>query len=49
MRRAGGDATYYEITSDHGHDAFLLESEKQDPLIRSLLERAAAAGEAPRA
>ncbi|MCK5272827.1 MAG: homoserine O-acetyltransferase, partial [Sedimentisphaerales bacterium] len=40
IRRSGGDATYYEISSDHGHDAFLLDYEKQSPLIKSFLERA---------
>jgi homoserine O-acetyltransferase len=40
VRRAGGDATYYEIGSDYGHDAFLLDYEKQEPLVRSFLERA---------
>ncbi|MCK5270607.1 MAG: homoserine O-acetyltransferase [Sedimentisphaerales bacterium] len=40
IRRSGGDATYYEVSSDHGHDAFLLDYEKQAPLIRSFLERA---------
>jgi len=40
IRRSGGDATYYEVSSDYGHDAFLLDHEKQAPLIRSFLERA---------
>jgi len=40
IRRSGGDATYYEISSDYGHDAFLLDHEKQEPLVRSFLERA---------
>jgi homoserine O-acetyltransferase len=40
IRRSGGDATYYEISSDYGHDAFLLEHKKQTPLIQSFLERA---------
>jgi homoserine O-acetyltransferase/O-succinyltransferase len=39
IRRAGGDATYCEISSDYGHDAFLLEHEQQAPLFRSFLER----------
>jgi homoserine O-acetyltransferase len=39
IRRAGGDATYYEVSSDYGHDAFLLDHEKQTPLIISFLER----------
>ena len=41
IRRSGGDATYYEVSSDFGHDAFLLDHEKQAPLIASFLERAA--------
>lgn len=40
VRRSGGDATYYEISSDFGHDAFLLDYQKQEPLVRSFLERA---------
>ncbi|MBN1865852.1 homoserine O-acetyltransferase [Candidatus Sumerlaeota bacterium] len=42
IRRSGGDATYYEISSDYGHDAFLLDYAKQTPLVASLLERARA-------
>jgi homoserine O-acetyltransferase len=44
IRRAGGDATYCEIRSDYGHDAFLLEHEGQTPLIRGFLDRVAAIG-----
>lgn len=40
IRRSGGDATYYEVSSDYGHDAFLLDHQKQAPLIQSFLERA---------
>ncbi|MFW5870732.1 MAG: homoserine O-acetyltransferase MetX [Candidatus Sumerlaeota bacterium] len=40
IRRSGGDATYYEISSDYGHDAFLLDYAKQEPLVRSFLKRA---------
>ena len=40
IRRAGGDATYYEVSSDYGHDAFLLDHERQQPLISSFLDRA---------
>lgn len=40
VRRAGGDATYCEINSDYGHDAFLLEHAAQAPLIASFLQRA---------
>lgn len=39
IRRGGSDATYCVINSDYGHDAFLLEHQAQDPLIRSFLER----------
>ena len=39
VRRSGGDATYYEVSSDYGHDAFLLDHEKQTPLIQSFLAR----------
>ena len=35
--RAAGDATYREIPSDYGHDAFLLEHEQQEPLVRAFL------------
>ena len=31
------DVTYFEIKSDYGHDAFLLEHEKQTRLIKSFL------------
>ena len=41
VRRAGCDATYYEIDSDYGHDAFLVDYAKQEPLVRSFLEHAA--------
>jgi homoserine O-acetyltransferase/O-succinyltransferase len=39
IRRCGGDATYCEILSDYGHDAFLLEAKQQEPLVRSFLKR----------
>jgi homoserine O-acetyltransferase/O-succinyltransferase len=39
IRRAGGDPTYCEIKSDYGHDAFLLEHDFQEPLIRAFLEK----------
>ena len=39
IRRSGGEATYYEISSDYGHDAFLLEYQKQEPLVASFLRR----------
>ena len=48
VRRSGGDATYYEISSDYGHDAFLLDHEKQTPLIESFLRRAQKCPNKPR-
>lgn len=39
VRRSGADATYYEVSSDYGHDAFLIEFDKQKTLIESFLER----------
>jgi len=45
IRRADGDATYYEISSDYGHDAFLLDYKKQEPLVRSFIQRAYEAGQ----
>ncbi|RJQ54988.1 MAG: homoserine O-acetyltransferase [Actinobacteria bacterium] len=36
-RRAGRKASYCEIRSDYGHDAFLLEEEKQTPIVRNFL------------
>jgi homoserine O-acetyltransferase len=39
IRRSGGDATYCEISSDYGHDAFLVESAAQEPYVRAFLER----------
>jgi homoserine O-acetyltransferase len=39
IRRLGKDATYCEIKSDYGHDAFLLEHEVQAPMIKSFLDR----------
>ncbi len=39
IRRLGKDATYCEIQSDYGHDAFLLEHQTQQPMIKSFLER----------
>jgi homoserine O-acetyltransferase len=36
---AGLDATYCEIVSDYGHDAFLLEVKEQTHLIKYFLER----------
>jgi len=39
IRRSGGDATYCEISSVHGHDSFLLEHEAMEPIITSFLQR----------
>ena len=36
---AGLDATYCEIASDYGHDAFLLETEEETHLMKYFLER----------
>jgi len=36
---AGLDATYCEIESDYGHDAFLLEIDEQSHLLKYFLER----------
>ncbi len=41
VRRNHGDATYCEIQSDYGHDAFLLEYQEQAPIVASFLERVA--------
>lgn len=37
VRRNGGEVTYCEIQSDHGHDAFLLENECLAPLLAGFL------------
>ena len=34
---AGRRVTYREIPSDYGHDAFLLEHQAQEPIIRAFL------------
>jgi homoserine O-acetyltransferase/O-succinyltransferase len=39
-KQAGIDATYCEIESNYGHDAFLLEIEEESHLIKYFLERA---------
>lgn len=38
LRSRNRDVAYVEIESQYGHDAFLLESEEQTPLIRGFLE-----------
>jgi homoserine O-acetyltransferase len=40
LRRLDRDARYAEIRSPHGHDAFLLESDQLDAILRETLERA---------
>ena len=39
--QGGGTATYHEIVSPHGHDAFLLDDPRYTNLIRSRFERIA--------
>jgi homoserine O-acetyltransferase len=39
LLRTGADATYVEIQSDYGHDAFLLEVERLGELARDFLAR----------
>jgi homoserine O-acetyltransferase len=43
-RRAGVDAVYAEMDSPHGHDAFLIESDKLATLLRPFIARLEAAG-----
>ena len=43
-RRAGGDATYCEIQSDYGHDAFLLENGRLAPLVAGFLAHSTPGG-----
>jgi homoserine O-acetyltransferase len=38
LMRTGRDASYVEIDCPYGHDSFLLETERQTPLIASFLE-----------
>ncbi len=40
-KHAGVDATYCEVESNYGHDAFLLEVEEESRLIRHFLQKAA--------
>ncbi len=40
-KRAGLDATYCEVDSSYGHDAFLLEVEEETHLIRHFLKKVA--------
>lgn len=39
LKRGAADATYCEIRSTYGHDAFLVEIEEQTHLVRHFLER----------
>ena len=41
LQSFGGDSTYWEMDSDYGHDAFLVEQEKMIPVLRDWLARAA--------
>lgn len=43
-KRAGVDATFCQIPSTYGHDAFLLEIEEETHLIRHFLRRVANGG-----
>jgi homoserine O-acetyltransferase len=43
LARLGGDVTYREIRSMHGHDAFLLETEQIEGFLREFLDGQAAA------
>ena len=38
LRRNGQPHSYHEIVSDYGHDAFLVEVDKFDGLIKEILE-----------
>ena len=38
LTKCGKDVSYTEISSPYGHDSFLLESERQTPLISAFLE-----------
>jgi len=39
MLRLGIDSTYWEMDSDYGHDAFLVEQEKMIPILEAFMER----------
>lgn len=39
LKMNGIDVTYCEITSEHGHDAFLLEFEEQTKLIKHFIDK----------
>ena len=39
MERNGQNSQYYEIDSDYGHDAFLVELEKFETIIKEKLEK----------
>jgi homoserine O-acetyltransferase len=44
LQRLGIDSTYWEMDSDYGHDAFLVEQEKMIPPLRAFLHPAPATG-----
>jgi homoserine O-acetyltransferase len=39
LKRRRVDATYCELTSTYGHDAFLIEVEEQTTLIKHFLDK----------
>jgi len=43
LKRDKKDYTYHEIDSDYGHDAFLVEVDKFEGIIRDILEEEIAA------
>jgi homoserine O-acetyltransferase len=45
LRAAGKAADHHEIPATYGHDSFLLEEEKQKPLIQSFLQNLYATGQ----
>jgi hypothetical protein len=45
LKMNGLDVTYCEITSDYGHDAFLIEFDEETILIKHFLEKVMRKGE----
>ncbi len=41
INKRGGKATYWELVSDHGHDAFLIEFEKMAPVMAKFINNSA--------
>jgi homoserine O-acetyltransferase/O-succinyltransferase len=39
LRAAGVDSAYWEMDSDYGHDAFLVEQEKMIPPLSAFMSR----------